>query len=89
MPVILPEDRIAQWLGSKSVALSSRDSGVSTCARKGKDDVLREPQDDTLQSLLAPYPASDMEAYPVSAIVNSPRNDSEECARPVEQRFKS
>ncbi|MDD5409795.1 MAG: SOS response-associated peptidase [Methylobacter sp.] len=33
----------------------------------------------SLQSLLKPYPAEDMTAWPVSTKVNSPRNDSVEC----------
>jgi putative SOS response-associated peptidase YedK len=32
-----------------------------------------------LQSLLVPYPAAEMEAYPVSLLVNSPGNDRPEC----------
>ena len=36
-----------------------------------------------LKSLLAPYPASEMEAYPVSTLVNSPGNDRPECVTPV------
>ena len=32
--------------------------------------------------LLAPYPTELMEAYPVSTLVNSPANDSAECAKP-------
>jgi putative SOS response-associated peptidase YedK len=32
-----------------------------------------------LQSLLKPYPAEGMTAWPVSTMVNSPRNDSVEC----------
>ena len=32
--------------------------------------------------LLAPYPTEMMEAYPVSTLVNSPANDSQECAEP-------
>ncbi|HEY5996850.1 MAG TPA: SOS response-associated peptidase [Candidatus Deferrimicrobiaceae bacterium] len=34
-----------------------------------------------LVALLAPFPAEAMEAYPVSAIVNSPTTDREECVR--------
>ncbi len=34
---------------------------------------------DPLASLLKPYPADAMEAYPVSRFVNSPRNDDERC----------
>jgi putative SOS response-associated peptidase YedK len=37
-----------------------------------------------LRGLLVPLPAKDLEAYEVSALVNSPRNDSPECAKPVE-----
>lgn len=36
-----------------------------------------------LQSLLAPYPAEDMDAYPVSTLVNSPRNDDPSLIEPV------
>ena len=32
-----------------------------------------------LQTLLAPYPAEEMEAYPVSRLVNNPRMDVAEC----------
>ncbi len=32
-----------------------------------------------LSSLLQPYPPEEMEAYPVSTMVNNPRNDSEAC----------
>lgn len=35
------------------------------------------------RALLAPYPAAEMEAYPVSALVNSPRNDIPDCIAPV------
>lgn len=34
-------------------------------------------------SLLKPYPDDDMEAYPVSTLVNSPKNDSPDCIVPV------
>lgn len=36
-----------------------------------------------LQSLLVPYPAEEMEAYPVSKKVNSPSYDSEDLIKPV------
>lgn len=36
-----------------------------------------------LTGLLNPYPERDMEAYPVSKIVNSPQNDSEACLKPL------
>jgi len=41
------------------------------------DSSPRQLQD--LQSLLVPYPAAEMEAYPVSLLVNSPGNDRPEC----------
>ena len=37
-----------------------------------------------LIQMLNPYPGEEMEAYPVSKIVNSPRNDNEECIQPLE-----
>jgi putative SOS response-associated peptidase YedK len=36
-----------------------------------------------IQSLLRPYPAEEMTAYPVSTRVNNPANDSPECLEPV------
>ena len=36
-----------------------------------------------LTRLLHPYPKSQMEAYPVSKIVNSPTNDTEDCIKPA------
>jgi putative SOS response-associated peptidase YedK len=36
-----------------------------------------------LQNLLVPYPAGEMEAYPVSTLVNSPGNDRAECVLPA------
>jgi len=36
-----------------------------------------------LQTLLTPFPATEMEAYPVSSLVNSPRNDLPQCIEPV------
>jgi putative SOS response-associated peptidase YedK len=33
--------------------------------------------------MLRPYPAEDMEAYPVSTVVNNPRNEKKECITPV------
>jgi putative SOS response-associated peptidase YedK len=36
-----------------------------------------------LLPLLAPYPAGEMDAYEVAALVNSPRNDSPACIAPV------
>ena len=36
-----------------------------------------------LQNLLVPYPAGEMEAFPVSTLVNSPGNDRAECVVPA------
>jgi len=38
---------------------------------------------ETLQQLLKPYPANEMETYRVSSEVNSPKNDTMECIKPV------
>jgi putative SOS response-associated peptidase YedK len=38
---------------------------------------------DKLAHLLVLYGASEMKAYPVSTLVNSPKNDSAECIREV------
>ena len=38
---------------------------------------------DSLQALLAPYPADRMKVYPVSSLVNSPKNDRLECQQPI------
>ncbi len=37
-----------------------------------------------LSGLLGPYPAEEMEAYPISTLVNNPRNDSPLCIHPFE-----
>jgi putative SOS response-associated peptidase YedK len=34
--------------------------------------------------LLVPYPPEQMEAYPVSTLVNSPKNDVPACIEPAE-----
>lgn len=38
----------------------------------------------TLQGLSVPYPALEMEAFPVSRLVNSPKHDGRECILPFE-----
>ena len=46
------------------------------------EDVWLDPDNRDLQkltALLKPYPTEKMEAYPVSTLVNSPKNDSPEC----------
>lgn len=37
----------------------------------------------SLNNLLKPYPAEEMETYPVSSLVNSPQNDVPECILPA------
>ena len=49
-------------------------------------DIWLDPKNEdmpTLAGLLKPYPENEMEAYPVSKIVNSPENDREECIKPI------
>lgn len=48
---------------------------------------LEDSQPDLLLSLLRPYPADKMTAYPVSKLVNSPANDRPEVFQPVEYNF--
>jgi putative SOS response-associated peptidase YedK len=38
---------------------------------------------DSLQAFLNPYPADRMKVYPVSSLVNSPKNDRPECKQPI------
>jgi len=42
-----------------------------------------EPDQRQLAALLKSYPASEMAAYPVSTLVNSPANDRAECVAPL------
>jgi putative SOS response-associated peptidase YedK len=59
MPVILPREAWARWLGE-------------------------EPADkDELRSLLTPFPADRMRAYPISTRVNSPKNEGAELIEAV------
>ena len=44
----------------------------------------KEAEKDRLLALLAPYESSAMRAYPVSTLVNSPRNDVPACTEPME-----
>ena len=39
---------------------------------------------DSLAKWLSPFPSEEMEAYPVSRLVNSPQNDVPECIQPAE-----
>jgi putative SOS response-associated peptidase YedK len=42
-----------------------------------------ERSPDELVPMLTPYPAAEMEAFPVSRLVNSPKNESPDCVMPV------
>jgi putative SOS response-associated peptidase YedK len=42
---------------------------------------------DTLSGLLAPYPAEEMTAYPVSPLVNNPRIDTPTCITPTGEQM--
>jgi putative SOS response-associated peptidase YedK len=48
------------------------------------DEGVQEPE--RLTPLLRPYAGADLEAYAVSTLVNSPRNNSPECLEPLENR---
>ena len=45
------------------------------------DPAIRTPE--SLGALIKPYPAEQMAAYPVSTLVNSPKNDRAECVVPA------
>ncbi len=45
--------------------------------------LLPEANSDRVQHLLRPYPAAKMAAYPVSATVNNPRNETPDCIIPL------
>jgi putative SOS response-associated peptidase YedK len=50
------------------------------CELRWLDEAVQEPGE--VLPLLVPYSAADMEAYPVSALVNSPRNNSPDIIAP-------
>jgi putative SOS response-associated peptidase YedK len=54
--------------------------------RQKHEDLWLQPDPPTKEDLgqiLTPYPSDLMEAYPVSAAVNSPDNDTEELIKPL------
>ena len=53
----------------------------STAYQKWLDPL--ESRAEVLLPLLKPYPASEMQAYPVSRLVNTAANDSPDCVRPA------
>ena len=48
---------------------------------------LNETDTNILQSMLKPFPAKQMTAYPISKLVNSPKNDSPEILKPASYNF--
>lgn len=55
-------------------------------------DLWLDPQEQkpqALQHLLSPYPASQMTAYPVSTLVNSPKHNNPECIIPIPEQNSS
>jgi len=45
------------------------------------DPAVQEPK--KLQPLLVPYTGDELTAYPISTLVNSPRNQGPQCIEPV------
>ena len=45
----------------------------------------QDADQESLLELLKPYPAEEMEAFPVSSIVNSPSHEIAECVQPIEK----
>ena len=45
------------------------------------DPAVRTPE--SLQMFIRPYPSEEMTAYPVSTLVNNPKNDRAECVVPA------
>jgi len=51
--------------------------------KENEEPWLQEIEISKAQAMLEPYPLEDLEAYPVSTLVNSPRNNSEEVLLPL------
>ncbi len=54
-----------------------------------RQDFSTAEHDETLRSLLHPLPPGNMNAYPVSTLVNSPGNDVPQCVEPVGPPLRS
>jgi putative SOS response-associated peptidase YedK len=48
-----------------------------------EDDYDRWLSDDAPADLLRPFDTANMDAYPVSSLVNSPKNDDPKCVNPI------
>ena len=51
--------------------------------QENEEKWLQEIDISEAQKMLEPYPFEDLEAYPISTLVNSPKNNSEEIIRPL------
>lgn len=71
MPVILKTDLEDKWLGEEKRC----ETGDVRCEKRGIDELL---------AMLKPYPEGEMQAYQVSSLVNSPKNDREDLIEPIE-----
>ena len=51
--------------------------------KENEERWLQDIDPSAAQDMLEPYPGDDLQAYPISTLVNSPRNDSEAIIKPV------
>ena len=51
--------------------------------RENEDRWLQDIDPSEAQEMLEPYPGDDLQAYPVSTLINSPRNDTEAIIKPL------
>ena len=51
--------------------------------QENEEKWLQEIDVSEAQKMLEPYPVENLEAYPISTLVNSPRNNSEEIIKPL------
>lgn len=67
-------------------ALSAIHERMPVILRREDEDPWLDPdtKQEDLLAMLRPYPSEETEAYPVSKLVNSPRNDLPQCIEPLE-----
>jgi len=51
--------------------------------KENEEKWLQEIDTSEAQKMLKPYPVEDLEAYPISTLVNSPRNNSKDIIQPL------
>jgi putative SOS response-associated peptidase YedK len=81
-----PEIRSCTILTTKPNALAAEiHDRMPVILPAGSYDAWLDPETgrDELYGLLAPYPEDEMEAYPVSRLVNSPQNNDPRCIEPA------